>query len=130
MASGSSRTSSIRSKPFDLDVIRQIELPLERPRRNSLVQELALLLLGLPTFHRQDALFCRDLDFVRRETGDRQRDLVAVFAHALDVARRVILLRAGLLLRGIDEIEQAVKADGRPPKGSKVVGSPHSQILR
>jgi hypothetical protein len=30
-----------------------------------------------------------------------------------------MVLRAGLLLRGIDEIEQAVKADGRPPKGSK-----------
>jgi len=25
-----------------------------------------------------------------------------------------MVLRAGLLLRGIDEIEQAVKADGRP----------------
>jgi hypothetical protein len=34
------------------------------------------------------------------------------------------------VLRGIDEIEQAVKADGRPPKGGKIVGSSHSQILR
>jgi hypothetical protein len=30
-----------------------------------------------------------------------------------------MVLRAGLLLRGIDEIEQAVKSDGRPPKGAK-----------
>ena len=51
-----------------------------------------------------------------------------VFAQALDVAWGIVVLRAGLL-RGIHEVEQAVKTDGRPPKGSKIVSSPHSQIL-
>ena len=46
---------------LDLDVVRQIE----RPRRNSLVQKFALLFLGFPARHRQDALFYGDRDFVR-----------------------------------------------------------------
>src|SRR5947207_4271196 len=71
----------------DLDIVREIELPLEGPRRNSLVEEFALLFFRLPAFHGQHALFRGDCDFIGRETGDRQRDLVAVFAQALDVAR-------------------------------------------
>jgi hypothetical protein len=93
------------------------------------MQEFALLLLGFPAFHRQHALFCGDGDLVGCETRDRQRDLVAVLAQAFDVARWIIVLRTAVL-RGIHEVEQAVKADGRSPKGSKIVGSPHSQILR
>jgi hypothetical protein len=82
---------------------------------------------GFPAFHRQHALFCSDGYFIGRKTRDRQRDLIAVFAQALDVAGRIIVLCPGLL-RGLGEIEQAVEADGRSPKGSKIVGS-HSQIL-
>jgi hypothetical protein len=55
----------VERRSLDLNVVRQIELPLERPRRNPLIQEFALLFLGLPAFHGQDALFCGDLDFVR-----------------------------------------------------------------
>ena len=44
----------------------------------------ALLLLGFTALHRQYALFCGDCDFVGRETRDRQRDLVAVFAQTLE----------------------------------------------
>jgi hypothetical protein len=39
-----------------------------------------------------------------------------VFAQALNVARWIIVLRGGLLC-GIYKIENAVKADGRPPEG-------------
>src|SRR4029453_5935428 len=54
----------LKPRSLDLGIIRQTELPLERPRRNSLVQEFALLLFGFPAFHRQHALLGGDGDFV------------------------------------------------------------------
>jgi hypothetical protein len=45
------------------------------------------VIFRFPAFHRQYALFCGDRDFIGREARHGQRDLVAVFAQALDVAR-------------------------------------------
>jgi hypothetical protein len=59
--------------------------------------------LGFPAFHGQHALFCGDRYLVGRETRERQRDLVPVFAQALDVAGWIIVLRT--MLCGIHEIE-------------------------
>jgi len=98
----------VKRRSLDLDVVRQIELPLERPRRNPLVQEFALLFFGFLAFHGKHALFCSDGYFIGRKTRDRQRDLVAVFAQALDIAGRIIVLCPGLL-RGLREIEKAEK---------------------
>jgi hypothetical protein len=86
----------------------------------------ALRLLGLAAFNRQHAWFCGDRDFVRRETGQGQRNLVTVFAQTLDIAKRVVFISA-ILLRGIDEVEKTVKADGRPPQGSKIIGRSHAK---
>ena len=46
-----------------------------------------------------------------------------------------MVLRAGLLLRGIDEIEQAVKADGRPLRppdtsGARLRRAPEGRPVR
>jgi hypothetical protein len=64
-------------------MVGQIELPLERPRRNSLM---ALRLLSLSAFYRQYALFGRDADLIRRKARHRERNLVTVVAEPLDVA--------------------------------------------
>ena len=103
MASGISRTSSILQQPvvergvLDLDVVGQVELPLEVPGRDTAVQELALGLFRLVAFDRHDVLLGRDRNFVGREAGYRQRDLVAVFAQPFDVVGRIVVLgqRAG-----------------------------------
>jgi transposase len=44
-----------------------------------------------------------------------------------DVARWIVVLCA--LLRCVDEVQSAIKADGRSPEGSEIIGGSHSQIL-
>src|SRR3954447_16712735 len=92
------------------------------------MQKLALLPFGLAAFDRQHVLFGGDGDFIRRKASQRQRDLVAVLSEPLDVAGWVVVVAAAVLRR-VNEIEEAVKSDGRPPQGCEVVSSPHSQIL-
>ena len=121
MASGISRTSSILQQPvvergvLDLDIVGQVELPLEVPGRDTAVQELALGLFGLVAFDRHDVLLGRDRNFVGREAGHRQRNLVAVFAEPFDVVGRIVVLASAL--GGFREVEKAVEADGRTPEG-------------
>jgi hypothetical protein len=78
MVSGISLTSSILSKPLSkialhLDIVRQAELPLEMPGRDTPVKELALGFFGLSTFDGDDVLLGRDRDFVGRETATMAR---------------------------------------------------------
>src|SRR4051794_4918250 len=117
----------IERSVLDLDVVRQVELPLEVPGRDTAVQELALCLFRLVAFDRHDVLLGPDRDFVGREAGHRERDLVAVFAKPFDVVGRIVVL-AGVLGSRLGKIEKAVEADGRTPEGCKIV-SAHSQIL-
>ena len=84
----------VEGRALDLDVVRQVELALEVPGRDAPVEELALGLLGLAAFDRDDVLLGRDRDFVRRETRDRQRDLVTVFGQPFDVVGRIAFLGA------------------------------------
>ena len=133
MASGISRTSSILSKPLSkrralhLDIVRQVELPLEMPGRDPPVEELALGLFGLAAFDRDHVLLGRDRDLVRREARHRQRDLVTVVGEAFDVVGRITFFRGPLGRLG--EVEQAIETDGRSEQGREVV-SAHSQILQ
>jgi hypothetical protein len=98
---------------LDLNVVSQVELPLELPGRDAAVQEFALGLIGLVAFDRHDVLLGRDRDFVGREAGHRQRDLVPVFADTFDVVGRVVVLRRAL--GGFREVEKAVETDGDRP---------------
>src|SRR3954452_8978056 len=100
----------IKRRALDLDIIGQVELALERPGRDALIQELALGLVGLAAFDRQHILLCGDRDLVGGKAPPPQRYLVPVLAKPLNVAGRVIVV-AARVLRCIDEIEKAVKAD-------------------
>jgi hypothetical protein len=117
----------VEGRTLYLDIVRQVELPLEMPGRNAPVKELALDLFGLAAFDRDDVLLGRDRDFVGRETRHRQRDLVAVLSQALDVIGRITFV--GGPLGRLGEVEQAIETDGRSEQGREVV-SAHSQILQ
>jgi hypothetical protein len=61
-----------------------------------------------------NVLLSGDRDSVGREAGYGKRNLVAVFAKSFDVVGRIVV-RARPLGR-FGEVEEAVKADGRPPE--------------
>src|SRR5205823_2376935 len=88
--------------------------------------EFALGIFGLVALNGDHVLFGRDRNIIRRETGHRQRYLVAVFGQPFDVVGRVIVLADAL--GHFREVEEAVEADGRTPQGREVVAA-HSQIL-
>jgi hypothetical protein len=93
----------VEGRVLDLDVVGQVELAFEVPGRDTPVKELALGFLGLAAFDADDVLLCSDRDFIRRETCDRQRDLVTVFGQPLDVIGRIAFL--GTALGGLGEVE-------------------------
>jgi hypothetical protein len=84
----------VKRRTLDLDIVGQVELTLERPRRDALLEEFVLLLFGLAAFDRQHVLLGGDGDLVGREACQRQGYLVPVLAKPLDVAGRVIVLAA------------------------------------
>ena len=100
---------------LDQDVVGQVELPLEVPGRDTAVQVLAVRLFGLVAFDRHDVLLGGDRNFVGREAGHRERDLVAVFAEPFDVIGRIVVL-ASVLGSRLGEVEKAIEADGRTPE--------------
>src|SRR6267143_5270502 len=108
-------------------MIGKAELPLEGARGDALIKVFALAVLGLAAFDRHRVLFGSDGNLVSREAGDGERNLIAVFAQPLDVVGRVVILAGAL--RGFNEVEKAVEADGRTPEGCEVVCA-HSQILQ
>src|ERR1043165_700128 len=113
---------------LDLDVVIQIEMALERTRRDALIKEFSLRRrLHLAAGNGQLALLRRDGDVVGREPGDREPDPVAILAAAQDVVGRVIVDFQMLVL--VDQVEETVEPDGRTPQGRKIE-SPHSHILR
>src|SRR5437879_5279782 len=89
------------------------------------MQEGLLVLLGLAAFQGQRILLGRERDFVRREPGERHRNLEAVFVETFDVVGGIGLFGGPLDL--VENVEKAVETDGRPPQGSPII--PHSQIL-
>ena len=54
-------------------------------------------------------------DLVRREAGDRHRDLETVLVEAFDVVWGIALFGGPLDL--VENVEKAVEPDGRPPEG-------------
>src|SRR5690349_12741487 len=89
------------------------------------MQEGLPLLLALAAFEREDVLLDRQCHLVRREAGERDRNLEAVLVETFDVIGGIALF--GGPLDVVENIEKAVEPDGRPPEGSPII--PHSQIL-
>jgi hypothetical protein len=58
-----------KRRVFDLDIIGQVELTLERAGGNTPIEIFALLLLGLLTLDRQNVLFSRDGDVLGTEAA-------------------------------------------------------------
>src|SRR6185436_2929875 len=108
-------------------MVGKAELALERARGDTLIQVFALAVLGLAAFDGHRVLLGGNGNLVGREAGDGERNLIAVFAQPLDIVGRVIILARAL--RGFDQVEKAVEADGRTPEGCEVVCA-HSQILQ
>src|SRR5688500_4795406 len=117
----------LECRAFDLDVVGEIKDPLERARRDPLVQVILIGRFRLASFNGEHVLFGRHRNFNRRETGQRQRYLVAVFRLPLDVIWRIVILPLGALRR-IKEVEKMVVSDSGPRQGCKIISS-HSQIL-
>ena len=105
----------VEGRVLDLDVVGQVELPLERAGRDAAVQVFAFGLFGFVALDRHDVLLGRHRDFVGREAGHRERYLVAVVAEPFDVIGRVVVL--GRPLGGFREVKKAVETDGRTPEG-------------
>ena len=116
----------VEGRALHLDVVRQVELPLEMPGGDSAIEELALGLFGLAAFDGDDVLLGGDRDFFGRETGDRQRDLVTVFGQPFDVVGGIAFVGGPLGCLG--EVEQSIETDGRSEQRREIV-SAHSQIL-
>ncbi len=64
----------------------------------------------------------------RSKAGQRERDLVVIFAGPLDIVRGIMVFRRPLT-GSIEKVEETVKADGRPPEKGGIEG-PHSHLLR
>ena len=64
----------------DLDIVRQVKNAAERPQGDSLVEVVAITLVGLAALDGKRRLLGRDGDLLRAEARQRQRDLVLVLA--------------------------------------------------
>jgi hypothetical protein len=103
--------SVVEGRALHLNIVRQVELPLEMPGRDAPVKEVTLGLLGLAAFNGDDVLLGSDGNLVGRETGDRQRDLVPVIRQTFDVVRGIGFL--GGPLGRFGEVKQTIETYGR-----------------
>src|SRR5580704_7492902 len=109
-------------------MVLKAEAALEWPRRNALIEVVMVRPLGFAARYGEQVLLGRHGKVLRGEPGDRERDPIGVLARARNVVGRVVVLIFGVLAV-VDEVEQVIEADRRPPKGSEVV-VPHSHILQ
>src|SRR5687768_688379 len=111
-------------------MLGEIEALTEWPSGDSTVQNLGVLLLltVLVPSDKQRVLLLDEFDLVRGEARQGHGDAVVVLAGPLDIVRRPVRLRVRSR-RLIEQLEQAVEANGRAIKGGEVVGS-HGHILR
>jgi hypothetical protein len=121
----------LEPRVLHLDVVGELEAPLERAGRDAAVQVLRALLALLAPAHHQQVGLRRQLQLVRREARHGHGDPVPVLARPLDVVGRPVV--QGLDPGGVlEQVEDAVEADARPEQGGEVVSRrrPHSHILR
>src|SRR6059036_1243259 len=103
---------------LDLDEISETEAPLEITAGNTAIEIIALAgLLGM-TGDDQRVLLHRDVDRVRLEASDRERDAIGVLAGAHDVVRREAVLRLESEAF-VHQIEEAIEAHARAPERIK-----------
>jgi hypothetical protein len=88
---------------LDLDVGGQSELPLERPRRDTLIEEFPLSVIGLATLDGKHVLLGCYRDVVRGETGQRQRNPIPVAGQAFYVAGWVVRVASSVPSR-VDQV--------------------------
>src|SRR5262245_43832651 len=95
-----------------LDVVGELEAPLDRAGGDAAVQELALLVIGLLLgADAEHLLLDVDMDLVLAEAGHRHGDPVLVVGEPLDVVGR-IGGRAGVEAgHGVEQVEEPVEAN-------------------
>src|SRR3546814_349627 len=104
-----------------------LEAPLECTRRDAAVQIFPLaVVLGTRAGDGEQVLLGDDLDIFGSEARDRERDAVAVLAILQDVEGRIAVILASPCL---EQVEQAIETDRRPPIGCEVKCGSHFQIL-
>src|SRR5262245_55773961 len=117
----------LQARALDLDMVGELEAPLERAGRDALVEHVAVLavLLGLlVAADRERVLLHLDRQIVLGEAGDRNGHAIGVIVGALDVVGRVAgrsFVEAADLL--VEQRKQTVEADGRTIEGSKIESS-------
>jgi len=77
----------------DADKIGKLETAFERARRDSAIEQVALVALAILRFARADrqlALVRADFNLIGFKTSDRERDPITVIAELFDVKGRVI----------------------------------------
>ena len=82
----------LERRTLDLDVVSELEDALERTRCDTLVEDLAGLLLVLRlliALDREGVFLGFDRKIALAETGNRDRDAIGVLARALDVVGRI-----------------------------------------
>ena len=82
----------LERRTLDLDVVGELEDALERARCDTLVEDLAGLLLVLRlliALDREGVFLAFDRKIALAETGNRDRDAIGVLARALDVVGRI-----------------------------------------
>src|SRR5262249_18273007 len=106
---------------LDLDVIGELEAPLEGACGDASVQELTTLVLGLLlTADVEDLLLDVDLQLVLGEASNRHGDLVLVVGESLDVVGRIRGSAGVEAGHGVQQIEQPVEADRGAIEGGKI----------
>src|ERR1700716_8890 len=118
----------LERRTFDLDIVREVEAPLERPARNAAVEIVGLtLLLVRAADEDQRVAVTDDADLLGLEARDRERDAIAVLAGSHDIAGRIVVL--GFEAKAlVHQIENAIEADARPPERIQI-WVPHNHIL-
>src|SRR5262245_40599900 len=113
------------------DVVGKLEAPLEAAPGNASVQELPLFAVRLLFAAHREGLFLHvDVELVLAETGHGHGDPVLVVTQALDVVGRIAHPVAIKTRSAVQQIEQAVEANGRAIEGAEIKMSHHESSLR
>jgi len=119
MASGTSRTRSIGA--FHPHEIGQFEPAFKAAIGDSDMDQFrpVLVLFAFLALHNQQVLLRSDINILRSEPGNGERDAVIIFAPARDVERRVIITRIQARLI-FQQVEHTVKTNGAAAIGGKI----------